>query len=311
MPDGYVKIFIQDRKKPNLLFSRGGWQATITKDVVIAHNFEQKLTYKSGHLINLKTKDYNLKFQYNQDGVVEKIKEDHKVILEITRNGTTTTITKLGEAPIILSMSKRYVPKLKNNVFSLSKINFLKTSLNFEYLFDTNNDPQLKTDSYIFTWDAKTNLAKRVNDYCYNIKSSPSNIVCSAAITEHLPKYERPDIFWQKNDFSGIEVYEAYGVKNITTSFVSGMLKGKKRKIEQYFQGKLLDKYEYSYNDKGKINRIISLKSDWIYIYESDGKTLAAKILNGVLFSKLTPNASRLAKPFLEKSNKKITNKGN
>lgn len=305
MPDGYAKIFIRYKKNPNILFSRGGWRATINKKIITAYNSKQKITYKSGRMTNLKTKDYNLNFKYNKQGVLKEIKEGWRTILKIKRTGQTTIIKTLNKTSIILSMSMRYVPRIRGSILSLSKLDFSDMTLRFIYSLDEHLNPQLKTEHCTFTWDLKTNLAKKINDYSYKVKRSTKNIIHSAAIIEHLPKYDRPDTFWEKNIFSGTEIYSAYGVKNITKSFVSGMLKGKRRKTEQYFQGKLIDKYDYSYNEKGKITRIIGLKTDWIYVYKSDGVTLVAKILNGKILKELSPDAKRLAKPYLNKNKSK------
>ena len=196
--------------------------------------------------------------------------------------------------PYYLPIKKR----LKEiTVPSLSQITTSeKFIFNFEYSIENDTTYLLKCSDGTLGWDIKTNLAKRIDNNHYKITPAPMDN-CSAGIEETY-KTETAKAFWQKNDTTGREIVEFYGVRRIESYFVSGILKGRKRRSEQHYQGKLLCYYDYSYDDKGRLIRIQGKDLDLIHIYDKD--KLAVSVKNGKIEKSYTDNAFLLAKPFLK-----------
>ena len=305
MPDGYIRYFVRDKKNKNRLWGRNRWKADIDDEIIVVSKGTMELTFKKGSLLKLKDQSYNLVFQY-KDGRVEKIFERGKCILQIKSEDIPVkkiVLESFDNQKIELEMTTRpyYLPikkRLKKiTVPSLSKITTSeKFVFNFEYSIENDTTYLLKCSDGTLGWDIKTNLAKRIDNNHYKITPAPIDN-CSASIEETY-KTGSVKAFWQKNDATGKEIVEYYGVRQIESYFISGILKGKKKRSEQHYQGKLLRHYDYSYDDKGRLIRIHGKDLDLIHIYDQD--KLAVSIKNGKIKKSYTDNAFLLAKPFLK-----------
>lgn len=301
MPDGSQRLFVRDKKNPNILWGRNGWHGNINnKEIIIKSETKEVLIYRNGQLIRMKNDHDNLFFHYDENKVKRVTNNGYEIISVQTSDKKTILSSKNG-LKVILQRGERPVSingKLFTGVSSLGKIIFSpEIVILFKYSYDDNNDNIiLSTKDQEFSWDAQSGLATQIGNWKYQIKpaNSRNNNAEITRVNENGHKE-----YWHRDDSSGKEITEFYGVRREVTTFISGKLKGKKRKIEEIRDGRKINFFEFTYDEKGREIRIRSKTGNTIKVYSRNGK-LAAVIHNNKIIRQYTSDAKQLAAPYIQ-----------
>ena len=300
MPDGSQRLFVRDKKNPNTLWGRNGWRGDIrNKEVTIKSETRDVLIYRNGQLIRMKNAYDNLFFYYDENKV-KRITNNGYEIMSVQTSDQRTILSGKNGLRVILERGKRPVSvngRLYTGVSCLSKIIFSpEFVVPFKYSYDNNDNITLSIKDQEFSWNAKSGLATQIGKWKYQIQ--PANSKNNNAEITRVNENGRKE-YWHRDDSSGKEITEFYGVRREITTFISGKLKGKKRKIEEIRNEEKINFFEFTYDEKGREIRIRSKTGNTIKVYSANGK-LAAVIHNNKIIRQYTSDARQLAAPYIQ-----------
>lgn len=260
-PSGWVRTFYRSKIDPSLL-DGGSWKAEIKGERVTAWaECGDKIVFQLGRIQSFTTKNRTFDIVYSGYRVVE-IRESGATKLRVQWNDALSEAVALEfngkrvgleliDRPRLESLgSKNIVAGIDR---SLGAIFGPTQQRRFEYPIDSNLVPTIISGDRRYSWSAADK--KIVSDHEYRYKVSQGEDGRHYSAIERIDKKGNRE-YWLKDVFSGIETIEdSSGLKTVTRSFVRGILNGKKRKVEIYKGGKLIEWRSWAYDAKGRMFR--------------------------------------------------------
>ncbi len=297
-PDGLNQKFLREKATDTTLKGGGGWMAEIQGDIINAWAVcGWKLTYHKGKLVSITTpKSKTINLEYS-GGRVTEVKEGGTTVLKVDLNPNTNQVVGItaGEKSYKFEQDRKPRVQVINGQnliggmdLSLHKLTFpnghFKT---YEFAVDQKLQPTLKiTENGTernFAWNPINRLILSDNDWTYKITPDEKNPNNNAAIGRKNAKGQEE--FWHYDRAKGIEVVQdIFGKKRTATWFVSGILAGKPRKVEESTNGKIQAMEQSFYDEKASLIRKKVIKNEELidteYIRNDKGLILQ-EIRNG------------------------------
>jgi len=253
----------------------------------------------SGKSTDLSSAGRRLDFVY-RDGKVAAIREGASTVLEVELESTTGEPKALafngkkigierGQRPLVQNINGQNL--VGGMVSSLKRLTLADGAIkNYEFAVDDKLQPTLKMGDRLITWDPKTRMISKDNEWVYDIKQDPKNLQANAAIGR---KNSKGGEFWHYDGAKGQEIVQGIdGVKTIKHWFVSGKFAGLPRKTVKLIDGKEKIVQQFTYSEAGKLIREFKNGKTMTYKYDEAGNQIEA-MFDGKLMWKRQYDAQR------------------
>jgi len=284
-PDGWNRYFGRRNSADTTLMGDGGWAAELKGNIFTAWaSCGWKLVFANGKISSMVSPD-NRRFDWVRSG---------DRVTEIREGGATRLTVKWNEANEMsaieangqqIAFGRGDKPRIQNtagqNVVAaidrtLTQIN-LPGGISRAYAFgvDEKLNPTFKAGERLLAWNPATKLALSDSGWTYQITPDPDGGY--AAIGRGNSKGQKQ--YWFNNRAKGVEITQGLdGVRRTATSFVSGKLAGKLRKISETRDGLATDIYQASYDETGRLMREVLPNQETTYEYKEGDKVVQTAV---------------------------------
>lgn len=313
-PDGWSRTFWRDRSNPNLLHGQGNWKALVKGDTITAWaDCGTKIVFNAGKISSLETGGKILNYAY-QNGRVYQVRDGNSIVLEVVsdargdvsglRAGGGQISFKLGEMPAVENVNgQNLVAGIRK---ALCQIESPTLSEAIEYGVDAQLNPKIRVGgSRNFTWNAVTGKILRDGDWTYEIPES-KGLGDNIPIARSNSLGERQS--WFRDSAKGEVTTEQGGVTTKVTSFTSGLLNGKVKKIRSTKGDQVVHDLRMSYDEGGRLLKVQDNAVVERFTYNQSGQ-LVEKRRNETLILQRNHNGSTYEDVYVDGSRKTYTPK--
>jgi YD repeat-containing protein len=318
-PDGWSRPFYRKTIKDTVLNGGFEWKAEIKGDSIVASaSCGWRLTYVKGRLAGMTSpKNKAVEFIYSAGRVTEVRVNGHTRLslgVDSTRNEVTNVLC--GDKDMRVSFEDR--PRVQI-ISGVRVIGSLDRSVHefalgadfkrFTYGTNTELEPYLDIQekyraSRHFSWNPASKMTTHGNGWTYQIAPAKSPTACASIIRTNEKKQKES---WFRDVEKGTNAYlSVNGVLTTKYTFLSGMLTGRTRKIEETVDGKSHVVSQMIYDDKGrKIREVDREGVATLFKYDDSGnlvKTERAGVVisertfgkKGEITKEILPNGERI-----------------
>lgn len=315
MPNGESRWFTRDKKQPTVLKSRGGWDAQLRDNtIVLKSRYGSQLAFFNGRIMAMKIEAGEFYFRY-RGNELEGIVDHGQLVLKVERDQHThevTGFTLLHDKTIRFEQRTRprfqvmqNAAKVSGDEMALGKFTLPNgDAYSIEYGSDKHSNAWLRIMDFqnhhsdqLITWDSKTGAV--IQDGDWNYKITPSRYPGGNAAILRVNSKQQSE-FWHRDDVQGREIIQGTdGIKRIRTWFTSGILRGRPRAEMNEVNGHEKTVRKYSYDEKGRLIRVIEGQDTYILVYQDDGR-MAAMLFNGKIIRVYTENGKALGEQYVK-----------
>lgn len=268
-PDGRTELIYRLKSDRSKLRGRRYWRGEIDDDEIRIYTTKEcrhgacELLFKKGRLTRLKYRKLNATFTYRDRHTIS-IECNGKEVMRISKKDETDDICeivfgcgryakiKLGNAKFPSASKERTATAVKEMLFSDGE----RKSFNYGISKDGNGTISTSLGTRI-TWNPESRKIVSKDDWTYEVKE-PTPKWNNVPIRRCNPKGEAEGDYLDLQ--TGIRTRESGFEKNMMRMFTSGFLRGNVRWDEHYANGKPKIRNEYSYNEKGRIVYIKTMR---------------------------------------------------
>lgn len=259
-PDGCVELIVRDKKDKNKLRGRRYWQGEVHGAEIRIFTLKDcrhgqcELVFRNGRLVRFKEDGINAVLVY-KGRELESMSFNGKEVIRLSQMAGKETkwhISMVGQNGVWLILGRTSVPLASGKEITVSALKEIVFSdgirRKFTYGIDAKGNGTLRTPETRLVWDAKRRTIINKDDWAYEIRSPRpewNNVLIRRVNRNGEAEGEYYDIQ------SGIQTKEIGRTKTIMRLFTSGLLKGKMRWCENYYDGVLRGRGEYAYDENG------------------------------------------------------------